>query len=446
MITTELIDEIRDAVVKGNDSYLNDTVSVLEPADIAVIMEQLTEEEGQYLFKLLPKNVSTETLTELDEDIREELLETLTSSEIAAHVDQMDSDDAADLMNELPETKQEEVISQIKDQEQVEDIRKLLAYPEDSAGAIMQREFIKVNQHLSVLRCVAEIRMQAKDVENVYTIYVVDDDDKLVGLLSLKSLLVSTPKDTITDLVNPKIHKVKANTSSEDVARIMQKYDLVVLPVVDEEGKLLGRITIDDVVDVIKEEADKDYQMMSGLSDNVESHDRIWVISRARLPWLVIALIGGILGSLVIGTYEGAISVHPEMAFFMPLIAAMGGNVGIQSSAIVVQGLANHSVNYERMIPKLAKELIIGMLNGLICSSLIFGYSYFMHDSFELGATVGIALISVMIFAAMFGTFIPLVLSRFKIDPAIATGPFITTTNDILGIIIYFSIGHIIYL
>jgi magnesium transporter len=225
----------------------------------------------------------------------------------------------------------------------------------------------------------------------------------------------------------------------------MQNYDLVVLPVVDEEGKLLGRITIDDVVDVIKEEADKDYQMMSGLSENVESHDRIWVISRARLPWLIIALMGGILGSIVIGTYEGAITHHPEMAFFMPLIAAMGGNVGIQSSAIVVQGLANHSVNYDRMIPKLAKELVIGVLNGVICSSLIFTYSYLMHDSFELGATVGVALISVMIFAAMFGTFIPMILNRFKIDPAIATGPFITTTNDILGVIIYFSIGHIIY-
>jgi magnesium transporter len=445
VITTEFIDEVKASILSGNDSFLNEKVAVIEPADIAVIMEQLTEDEGRYLFKLLPKEISTDTLTELDEDIREELLETLTTSEIAAHVDEMDSDDAADLVSELPETKQEEVISQIKDQEAVEDIRKLLTYPEDSAGALMQREFIKVNQKLSVLRCVAELRRQAKDVENVYTIYVVDQDDKLVGLLSLKSLLVSTPNDTIDKLYNPKIHRVKASASKEEVARIMQKYDLVVLPVVDDEGKLLGRITIDDVVDVIKEEADKDYQMMSGLSENVESHDRIGVITRARIPWLIIALLGGILVSMVIGTYEGAISIHPEMAFFMPLIAAMGGNVGIQSSAIVVQGLADHSVNYERMVPKLLKELVIGFLNGLICSSLIFAYSYYMYESFELGATVGVALISVMIFAAIFGTFIPMILHRWKIDPAIATGPFITTTNDILGIIIYFTIGHIIY-
>ena len=444
-ITTDFLDELRDALENGNDSFVSANVNTLHGSDVAYIMHEVSLDQRKYIFKLLPNELAAETLLELDDEFREELLESLTNREIAAHIDEMDSDDAADVVGELPEGRKNEVISEIKDKEQVEDIVHLLTYAENTAGAIMAREYVKVNLNQTVDRSVVELRRQAHDVENIYTIYVVDDHDVLVGLLSLKSLLVATAKTPISELYHKRIQKVEHTATKEEVAYIMQKYDLVVLPVVDENGKLLGRITIDDVVDVIKEEADKDYQMMSGLSENVESHDRIWVVSRARLPWLIVALIGGIIASRIIGVFDGVISVHPEMTFFMPLIAAMGGNVGIQSSAIVVQGLANNTIDYKRIFPRLLKEFGVALINGLVCATIILVYNLLTSDSLALSFTVGLSLLSVILFASIFGTFIPLALHRNKIDPAIATGPFITTTNDILGIVIYFTIGHLIY-
>jgi magnesium transporter len=444
-VTTEFLDELKDALERGNDSFVAANIQGLHGSDVAAIMHEITLDQRKYIFKLLPNELAAETLLELDDEFREELLESLTNREIAAHIDEMASDDAADVVGELPEERKQEVISEIKDKEQVEDIVHLLNYAEDTAGAIMAREFVKVNLNQTVDRGVVELRRQAHDIENIYTIYVVDNNDVLVGLLSLKSLLVATAKTQISDLYQQKIQKVNHTATKEEVAHIMQKYDLVVLPVVDGDGKLLGRITIDDVVDVIKEEADKDYQMMSGLSENVESHDRIWVVSRARLPWLIVALIGGIIASRIIGVFDDVIKFHPEMTFFMPLIAAMGGNVGIQSSAIVVQGLANNTIDYKRIFPRLLKEFGVALINGIVCATIILAYNFIVSDSLSLSVTVGLSLLSVILFASIFGTFIPLALHRNKIDPAIATGPFITTTNDILGIVIYFTIGHLIY-
>lgn len=444
-LTNEFLDELREALSKGNDSFVSANINQMHASDVAEIMHEITVDEQKYLFKLLPNELAADTLLELDDDFREQLLESLTNREIAAHITEMESDDAADVVGDLPEERKQEVMSEIKDKEQVEDIVQLLSYPENSAGAIMATEYIKVNVNLTVDRCVVELRRQAQHVEHVYTIYVVDDNDVLVGLLSLKSLLVASAKTPIKDLFLSKIYKVEYTVPKEEAALMMEKYDLVVLPVVDEDGRLLGRITIDDVVDVIKEEAEKDYQMMSGLSENVESHDKVWVISRARLPWLLIALVGGIVASRIIGVFEGVIDVHPEMAFFMPLIAAMGGNVGIQSSAIVVQGLANSTIDYKRIFPRLAKEFVVALINGLLCSAVVLVYNLIISDSLSLSFTVGLSLLSVILFAAIFGTFIPLLLHRNKIDPAIATGPFITTTNDILGIVIYFTIGSFIY-
>ncbi|HYG50179.1 MAG TPA: magnesium transporter, partial [Flavobacteriales bacterium] len=380
-ITNEFMDELREALEKGNDSFVAANIHSLHGSDVAAIMHEITLDQRKYMFKLLPNELAADTLLELDEDFREELLESLTNREIAAHIDEMDSDDAADMLGDLPEERKHEVISEIKDKEQVEDIVHLLTYDENTAGAIMARELIKVHLNQTVDRCIVELRQQAHNVENVYTIYVVDDHDVLVGLLSLKSLLVATAKTPISQLYQQKIRKVVHTETREIVARIMQKYDLVVLPVVDENGVLLGRITIDDVVDVIKEEADKDYQMMVGLSENVESHDTIWVVSRARLPWLIVAMAGGIVASRIIGVFDHVIGLHPEMTFFMPLIAAMGGNVGIQSSAIVVQGLANNTIDYKRLFPRLAKEFGVALLNGTVCASLILAYGMVINDS-----------------------------------------------------------------
>jgi magnesium transporter len=279
----------------------------------------------------------------------------------------------------------------------------------------------------------------------MYAVYVVDDNEKLIGMLSLKKLIISDPLARIEEIYDGDVHFVKAATPSEEVASIFQKYDLVVLPVVDQLGRLVGRITIDDVMDVMREEAEKDIQLMSGISDDVDSNDRLWRLSKARIPWLLVGMCGGIIGSRIIGSYEQQIHIHPEMAFFIPLIGATGGNVGVQSSAIIVQGLASNSLVNDKIAPKLFKELGVGLINGTICSGLILAYNMLTSNSFSLAITVSTALFTVILCASFLGTFVPLTMNRFKINPALATGPFVTTLNDIIGISIYFLVGHLLY-
>ena len=444
-LTKSFLEDLNVAIQEHNRPLLQALSQDLHPADIAEIFDKLSPDHAAYFYYQLKEDVAAETLTHLEDDVLEVLLPKLSPEEIAGQIDLMDSDDAADLILELPEEKKAEVISFIDDQELSSDISDLLAYPEDTAGGLMAKEFIVANINWPVNRCIVSMRKQAEDVNKVYSIYVVDDNDVLVGTLSLKSLLFASPRTLIKEIFMEGAISVKADETDEGVAKIMEKYDLVAMPVVDDEGKLLGRITIDDVVDVIKEEAERDYQMASGLSDKVESDDPVWRISRARLPWLLIGLVGGILGAEVIAKYESQISLKPELAYFIPLVAAMGGNVGVQSAAIVVQGLANQSIVFSGMAARLLKELTVGLLNGLICSIVIFGYNIAVGNDTDLAWTIGLALQSVIIFAAIFGTFIPLVLDRYKIDPALATGPFITTINDVLGLFIYFIIGRLMY-
>ncbi len=446
-LTKENIDRIKEAINNGNDRLLEEWFADAHAVDVVEFIENLTNKETQYLLKTFSEEHMADILIELDEDDREQLLASFTSREIAELIDNVDSDDAADVLSELSDTKKEEVISLLEDAEQASDIVDLLNYEEGTAGSLMAKELIKVNITWPVTHAIREMRKQADEVGEVYTIYVVDDQDKLVGTLSLKKLLFSTSlRSTIADIYNDKkVQFVKASSHGEDAAEIMKKYDLVVLPVVDEHNRLLGRITIDDAMDVMQEESDKDYQMAAGLSGSVESSDRVWILSKARLPWLIIGLIGGILSSQVIKIYETELQIIPQLAFFMPLIAAMGGNAGVQSSAIVVQGLANNTVSLEGIIPRLFKELLVAILNASVCGGLIVAFNYFTGTGIELGLTVAISLISVLIFASLLGTFIPLVLDKFKVDPALATGPFITTTNDILGLTIYFTVGHLMY-
>jgi magnesium transporter len=292
------------------------------------------------------------------------------------------------------------------------------------------------------MTCLKEMRKQAEDVDEVYYVYVIDDNGVLKGTLSLKKLLLSSANKKVSNIINTDVILVKTDTSSEEVANIMNKYDLVALPVVDALNRLVGRITIDDIVDVIREEAERDYQLVSGITQDVESSDSAWVLTRARIPWLFIGLFGGIIAALVMGVYEGDLGNFPKMAFFIPLIAAMGGNVGVQSSSIIVQALASNSMGFEGIGRKLLKELGVASINGIILSSVIFAYNYFFSDSFALTLTVSSALFAVIVFASMFGTFVPMLLNRFSIDPALATGPFITTVNDIMGLFIYLVIGR----
>lgn len=441
-LTKEYLDDLSDAIAEGRDTFLQSELEELHPADVAEIFDQLKAPELSYLFKLLEGEKAADVMIELDEDDREKLLSTLTSKEIANRViDNIDSDDAADLLAELSDEKQAEVIANITDAEQRSDISDLLRYDEDSAGGIMAKELVKVRRSWTIARSIREMRKQAEDIDDVYTIYVTDDEDKFVGTLSLKNLLFSSSsiKTPISDIYSEQpLHYVFPDTSGEDCSNTMEKYDLVVLPVVDHDMTLLGRITIDDVVDLIKEEAERDYQLASGISESVESDDSVWMLTRARLPWLLIGLFGGVLVAKVIGVFEETLAEVAQLMVFVPLIAAMGGNVGVQSSAIVVQGLANKTIGTGSILQKLTKELLVALVNGLICGLVILAYSVLFMDSLALSYTVGVALFSVVIIAALFGTLVPLVLDKVNIDPALATGPFITTMNDIIGLSVYF--------
>jgi magnesium transporter len=443
-ITRGYIEELTALIENKNSSKLFKIITKLHVADIAEIIEYLSNDHAKYFYNLIANEEdSAAVLIEIEDDTRENLLQDLSAKEIAEEViENLATDDAADVIGELSEDKKEEVLSHIEDIEHASDISDLLSYPEDTAGGLMAKELIKVNENWNTVQCLKEMRKQADNVKTVYTIYVVDDNNKLLGLMSLRRLLVTERATAIKDIMFTDIISVKATEENEDVSNIMQKYDLVVLPVVDDSARLLGRITIDDVMDVAKEEAEKDYQMASGISEDVESSDSIWELTRARIPWLLIGMLGGLFGAKIIGIFD--LERNFELAFFIPLIAAMGGNVGIQSAAIVVQGLANDSLKMENMFQKLLKELGIGLLNGIICSLIILGATFLLGYSIELSITVSVSLLAVIVFAALFGTFIPLTLKKYNIDPALATGPFITTVNDVLGLFIYFMIGQAI--
>ena len=441
-LTNNFINALSSQIEQQDNAATLALIDHCHPADIAEILDHLDFDKSSRLFELLEDSIAADVLVELEDDLREKLLKIHTPKEIAEEfVENMDSDDAADIISELPEVKKQEVLSHIENQEHASDIVDLLNYDDNTAGGLMAKELIKVNGNWSVMRCVREMRKQAEEVEFVYTIYVVDNNNVLIGTLSLKKLLLTNAKTIISEIMKTDIIKVDASLSQEEVANTMNKYDLIVLPVVNENNQLIGRITGDDVMDIMKEEAERDYQMASGITDDIESNDSIWQITRARLPWLLIGMFGGILGAKVIGIFD--IESNFEMALFIPLIAAMGGNVGVQSAAIVVQSLASGTASLGNISQQLIKELGVALVNGVICSSIILCSSYLLGYGMALSLTVSFALLSVIIFAALFGTFVPLTLNKYKIDPALATGPFITTVSDVLGLFIYFLIGQL---
>ena len=443
-ISKELITQIQNLVQQNNIVELENILHEIHFADIAEIMNDLDTSEAIYIFNLLDSEITAEILLELDEEVRENILRSLSAKEIAEELDELDTDDAADIIAELPQSKKAQVISELEDVEHAKDIVDLLRYDENTAGGIMAKELVKVNENWNVLTCVKEMRHQAENVTRVHSIYVVDDEDRLKGRLSLKDLLTTSTKTQIGDIYIKKVDYVRVETKDVEVARIMQKYDLEAIPVIDELGRLVGRVTIDDIIDIIKEEADKDYQLAAGISQDVEADDSILELTKARLPWLVLALFGGFISVKVLGIFEPMMNSHRMLLFFTPLIAAMAGNVGVQSSAIVVQGLANNSITGS-LWNRLLKELSLSLLNGSILAIiLILGTHFLLGYEFIIGITVSIALLSVIVVASLIGTFIPIVLDKYGIDPALATGPFITTSNDILGILIYFSIAKLV--
>lgn len=442
-LNEEFLKSVEENLSQGTLVHLKEQLGELHPADLAEILNQLEVEEAQSILDHLENELAAEVIVNLDEDIRKQILKDYTGFEIATEViENLDSDDAADLLQELPEDVQEEVMASLEDEQQAEEIADLLTRDEDTAGGLMAKELVKVNENWKVMRCVREMRRQAEELEHVYAVYVVNDDDVLLGTLSLKKLLTTSTRTPVKEIYDPKVVSIQAHASAEEAARIMGKYDVVVMPVVDEEGRLLGRITVDDVMDVMEEEAERDYQLASGITEDIESTDTVFTITRARVPWLFIGLLGGVVSSRIIGFFD--IVQHPEMALFMPLIAAMGGNVGVQSSAIVVQAIARQGT-LETIASKLKKDLGVALLTGLVFAALVFILAFLVNSGYELSGIVSIALFCVILIAAVMGTITPMVLHRMKIDPAVATGPFITTANDILGLIIYFSVGRLIY-
>lgn len=442
-LSDELIEEIQLLIVSKSDSALRAKMEDFHYADIAEIINELNFEHATYIIKLLDSEKTSEVLTELDENIREQILGNLSAKEIADEISELDTDDAVDIIAELPEERVNEIIAQIGDKEHARDIVELLRYDEDTAGGLMAKELVKVNENWNVLTCVKEMRRQAENVTRVHSIYVVDNDGKLKGRLSLKDLLTTSTKAQISSVYIPKVDFVTVHDKAEDVARLMSKYDLEAIPVIDELGRLVGRITIDDIVDVIKEEAEKDYQLAAGITQDVEADDDIWVHTKARLPWLLIGMFGGLGAASIIGSFQGAMA-NPILLSFVPLIQATAGNMGVQSSAIVVQGLANDTIRGE-LFKRLGKEFVLGLINGCAIALVVLIMSHFLFQtSYLVSATIGVALITVIIIAALVGTFVPIFLDKKGIDPAVATGPFITTSNDVFGILIYFTIAKLI--
>ena len=443
-ITEIFIEKIKFLIKEKKEIEIKSLLEDKYPQDIAEIISKIELKDGKYLFELLKKK-SPEILIELDDELREKILLGLSTKKIAKNlIENLESDDAVDLIQDMSDPMQKEVLSQIKNQKYVDSIEDLLSYPENSAGALMGKELIKVNKKWSVIRCLGEMRKQAENIDEVYTIYVVDKFEKLLGTVSLKKLLITPEKTFIEKIYNKNIISVSTDTKDENVVRIMNKYDLIVLPVTDKSGKLVGRITIDDVVDVMKEEAEKDYQMASGIIKNVDANDNIIRLIKARIPWLIIGLIGGIIGSKIIHIF-----LEPKDSLqlaFIPLIAAMAGNIGVQSAAIVVQDIASNNLK-DKWVNKFIKELSVSAFNGLICGIIIFIFCYLNYglNETKFSISLSISLVVVMIYAAIFGTFIPLLLNKFRIDPALATGPFITTMNDVIGLLIYFVISEYIF-
>ncbi|MFL1011074.1 magnesium transporter [Flavisericum labens] len=444
-LTDELLEQVELLLETQDNKALKKLMEEFHYADIAEILDELDLEGAMYIIKLLDSETTSDILMELDEDNREKVLKNLSAQEIADEVEELDTDDAADIISELPEERRQEVISKIEDEDHKAEITELLAYDEDVAGGLMAKELVKVYETWTVAGCLRRIRGQAKDVTRVHSIYVVDKQERLIGRLSLKDLIVAKSNQKIADIYISNVDYVNVLEDAEEVAKIMAKYDLEAIPVVqsDENKILLGRITIDDIVDVLKEEAERDYQMAAGITGDVEADDSILQLTKARLPWLFLGLVGGVGAFLIMEGFQDAFSKYAVLFFFTPLIAAMAGNVGVQSSAIIVQGLANDDVKGS-VNSRLIKEMLLAALNGVILAMFLFLFVWVTKGEINTAFAISVSLVAVIIVAGLIGTFVPLFLDKRGIDPAIATGPFITTSNDIFGILIYFWIAKMI--
>ncbi|MBW8050853.1 MAG: magnesium transporter [Cytophagales bacterium] len=444
-LTKEFITEVEEAIERDDADFVKRCFIRMHAADITSVLHELDTNQSKYVLDLIDIEIGAEIISDLEEEPRKRFLKGFSSEEIAKYINFIDSDDAVDILNEQPVKTREEVIALTEDEEKAEHILNLLHYDEDCAGGLMAVELIKAKADWTVLQCINEIRRQAKKVEKFYSVYVVDNNDRLVGRVSIKNILLDDDDTKIADLCKDEVISVETYRDANEVAAIMQKYDLEAIPVVNVQGKLLGRITIDDVIDVITEQAESERQLMSGISENVEEDSSIWKLSRARLPWLIIGIVGGLLCAKIIGLFEKDLIVIPAMAFFIPLIIATGGNVGVQSSSLVVQSLASKTVVLDNILQRLLKSLLVACINGIVISGLVFALNAYIVLDIKLALVVSTALFAVVILASFMGTITPIVLDKLNINPALASGPFITTVIDLLGLAVYFVLAHLLY-
>lgn len=441
-LTKEYIDELKKVIDEKDKKKASETLGHLHPADIAELYKELTLKEAIYLYLLLDGDKAADVLMELEDDERRKLLNELPNKVIAKRfINEMDTDDAVELMRDMDEERQEEILSHIDDVEQAGDIIDLLKYDEDTAGGLMGTEMIVVNENWSMPQCIEEMRTQAEEenMDEIYNVYVVDDDERLRGVLPLQKLITNPSVSKIKHVMQKDPVSIQDNADTEEVVELILKYDLVSLPVTDSIGRLLGHITVDDVMDEIKEHHERDYQLASGISQDVETSDNVLLQTAARLPWLLFGMIGGLSNSMILGSFESGFAANPKMALFIPLIGGTGGNVGVQSSAIVVQGLANNSLKHHQIFRQVLKEAAVALINAAIISLIVFIYNYFTLGDHNITLSVSISLFAVVMFASTFGTLVPMILDKFNINPAIATGPFISITNDIIGMLIYMA-------
>lgn len=437
-LSPEYLKDISEIIEEKNEAKIKELLKDLHPADIAEICQELSIEEAEFIYNLLKPEIAAEVLMELEEEDRQKLLKHVSNEEIAHQViEQLDTDDAVDLIREMDEEDQEEILAHIDDVEQAGDIVDLLKYDEDTAGGLMGTEMVIVNENWSMPECLKEMRKQAEEMDEIYYVYVVDDDHKLKGVFPLKKIITHQSVAKIKHVMKREPISLHTDTPIDEVAQAFEKYNLVAMPVVDSIGRLVGRITVDDIMDEVREQSEREYQLASGISQDVEVDDSVFTQTRARLPWLIIGIFGGLLNSIMLGSFEDGFAVNPAIALFIPLIAGTAGNVGVQSSAIIVQGLANGSLDLRNAGTQILKELGVSLINASIIALITFGFNIFMGISGDLTVAVSLSLFAVVIFASIFGTLVPITLERLKVDPAIATGPFITTTNDIVGLLIY---------
>ena len=435
----EFLENILEVIENQDAVKLKAILEDMHPADIAELCDELDVDEARLVYRQLDNETAADVLVEMDEDNRKRLLDELPSELIASKfIDNMDTDDAVDIIQDLDEDKQEEVLAHIGDIEQASDSVDLMQYDEDTAGGLMGTEMVVVNENMSMPECLQEMRKQAEDLDEIYNVYVVDDDGRLKGVFPLKKMITNPSVSKVKYVMDEDVISTKVDTPIDDVVQMIEKYNLVSVPVIDSIGRLQGQITVDDVIDELREQQEHDYQMASGLTSDVETDDSVFRQMRARIPWLLIGMLGGILNSMLLGKFEPTLQCYLGLLLFIPLIGGTGGNVGTQSSAIVVQGLANGSLNTSNIWKQVFKESAVALLNAIVLSLLVLGYNIYQFGFTEIVTyAVPVSLFALVLIGTLWGTLLPLIFEKIHIDPAIATGPFVQITNDLLGMGIY---------